>query len=453
MYLFLDAEIRDLLKLVNLELPFMFQLITKNPSLSIIGILFGALLLWPVLHNLSSENDFDLFMIAAQKWKLQEPIYKDAIIHGRFYYYSPLFVTLLQPFLWLSKFQTEASSIFAGYAWSVISAKATWSVFNLYFIFYFIKEFNRRLKFNSSQTRIWFWGLALFLGYRWVFLNLWHSQLTLFLLWAMYHSALPKRESIYTQWWSLIAGINVKIVPGFWLLKMGIDKKWEDMAWVMAGFILLLFIPMFFLPSAYVIQETMDWIQRINPLKSQHVLTLGEGGFIDVASLVVKYFSSVALENEPNVAFANWGVSSIFWMSQFMRIFILGGILLLWKEISRSKVYEPSLLIFALFSMGIPLIFPHQRDYSLAFLLPALLYLIYVYVAQLYWMNAVLSALTFVALLLMGNVLFFEIFSYEMRVWIIGVRLQGLGALLFYLCFGAFLIDYCRDTRVINSES
>jgi len=76
--------------------------------------------------------------------------------------------------------------------------------------------------------------------------------------------------------------------------------------------------------------------------------------------------------------------------------------------------------------------------------------LVYAYVTQLYWMNTVLSALTFVSLVLMGNVLFFEIFSYEMRVWLIGVRLQGLGALMFYLCFGAFVFDYCRDTRLTD---
>jgi hypothetical protein len=251
---------------------------------------------------------------------------------------------------------------------------------------------------------------------------------------------------MYAQWWSLMVGMNVKIVPGFWLLKMGIDKKWEDIAWVLAGFILLLFVPVFFFPFDYVIQETMEWLQRINPLKSQHVMTLGEGGFIDIGSLIVKYFTSAKLENEPTVAIANWGVQGVFWASQVMRLLILGGILFLWVAIRKSRAYEPNFLIFALFSMGIPLIFPHQRDYSLALLLPAIVYLIYVYIAELYWMNAVLSALIFVSLVLMGNVMFFEMFSYDLRVWIIGVRLQGLGAVLFFSCFTVFVWDYCRDT-------
>ena len=278
-------------KLVNLELYFMPPSINKNPVLIIVAVVFGLLLLWPVLHNLSSENDFDLFVMSAQRWKLQEPVYENAVIHGRYYYYSPLFLTLLQPFLWLNDFQTDAASMFGGYRWSFIAAKAAWSVFNLYIVWYFIKELQQRFRFESQSAQNWFWGLAVFFGYRWIFLNLWHSQLTLFLLWAIYHSAMPKRENIYAQWWSLIVGINVKIVPGFWLLKMGIDKKWEDLAWVLAGFILLLFIPVFFFPYGYVIQESIEWLQRINPLKSQHVMTLGEGGFIDVGSLIVKYFS------------------------------------------------------------------------------------------------------------------------------------------------------------------
>ncbi len=422
------------------------QFSIKNPVLLIIAAVFGLLLLWPVLHNLSSENDFDLFVMTAQRWKLHEPVYENAIIHGRYFYYSPLFLTLLQPFLWLHEVQTDAASMFGGYRWSFISAKAAWSVFNLYIVWYFIKELQQRFRFESQSAQNWFWGLAVFFGYRWIFLNLWHSQLTLFLLWALYHSALPKRENMYAQWWSLMVGMNVKIVPGFWLLKMGIDKKWEDIAWVLAGFILLLFIPVFFFPFDYVIQETLEWLQRINPLKSQHVMTLGEGGFIDIGSLIVKYFTSAKLENEPTVAIANWGVQGVFWASQVMRLLILGGILFLWYAIRKSRAYEPNFLIFALFSMGIPLIFPHQRDYSLALLLPAIVYFIYVYVAELYWMNAVLSALIFVSLVLMGNVMFFEMFSYDLRVWIIGVRLQGLGALLFFMCFGGFVWDYCRDS-------
>ena len=422
------------------------QFFTKNPVLLIIAGVFGLLLLWPVLHNLSSENDFDLFVMTAQRWKLHEPVYENAIIHGRYFYYSPLFLTLMQPFLWLHEVQTDAASMFGGYRWSFISAKAAWSVFNLYIVWYFIKELQQRFRFESQSAQNWFWGLSVFFGYRWIFLNLWHSQLTLFLLWALYHSALPKRENMYAQWWSLMVGMNVKIVPGFWLLKMGIDKKWEDIAWVLAGFILLLFVPVFFFPFDYVIQETMEWLQRINPLKSQHVMTLGEGGFIDVGSLIVKYFTSAKQENEPTVAIANWGVQGVFWASQVMRLLILGGILFLWYAIRKSRAYEPNFLIFALFSMGIPLIFPHQRDYSLALLLPAIVYLIYVYIAELYWMNAVLSALIFVSLVLMGNVMFFEMFSYDLRVWIIGVRLQGLGAVLFFLCFSVFVWDYCRDT-------
>jgi hypothetical protein len=422
------------------------QFFTKNPVLLIIAGVFGLLLLWPVLHNLSSENDFDLFVMTAQRWKLHEPVYENAIIHGRYFYYSPLFLTLMQPFLWLHEVQTDAASMFGGYRWSFISAKAAWSVFNLYIVWYFIKELQQRFRFESQSAQNWFWGLAVFFGYRWIFLNLWHSQLTLFLLWALYHSALPKRENMYAQWWSLMVGMNVNIVPGFWLLKMGIDKKGEDIAWVLAGFILLLFVPVFFFPFDYVIQETMEWLQRINPLKSQHVMTLGEGGFIDVGSLIVKYFTSAKLENEPTVAIANWGVQGVFWASQVMRLLILGGILFLWVAIRKSRAYEPNFLIFALFSMGIPLIFPHQRDYSLALLLPAIVYLIYVYIAELYWMNAVLSALIFVSLVLMGNVMFFEIFSYDLRVWIIGVRLQGLGAVLFFSCFSVFVWDYCRDT-------
>ncbi len=424
----------------------MTKYLSKPPLLILFAVLFGLLLLWPVLHNLSSENDFDLFVMAAQRWKVHESVYQNPIIHGRYYYYSPLFVTLLQPFLWLHDLQTDSASIFGGYRWSFIIAKATWSIINVYIVYYFLKEIRSRFTFRKISEEYWFWGLSLLLGYRWIFLNLWHSQLTLFLLWAAYHALNTQRTQLVSQWWSMILGVNFKIIPGFWLLKLGLEKKWEDIAFIAAGFILLLFIPTFFFPNTYVIQETLDWLQRINPLKSQHVMTLGEGGFIDVASLVVKYATDSSIENEPNVAWVHWDVHGVFWASQVLRLSILGGIISLWYTIRKSRVFEPDFLVFALFSMGIPLIFPHQRDYSMAFYLPALLYLIYIYLTQKYWMNSILSALFFVSLFLMGNIIFFEMLSYEFRVWLIGVRLQGFGALLFYVCFGGFVWDYCRDS-------
>lgn len=140
------------------------QFSIRNPVLIIIAAVFGLLLLWPVLHNLSSENDFDLFVMTAQRWKLHEPVYENAIIHGRYFYYSPLFLTLMQPFLWLHEVQTDATSMFGGYRWSFISAKAAWSVFNLYIVWYFIKELQQRFRFESQSARIGFGDSRYFLA-------------------------------------------------------------------------------------------------------------------------------------------------------------------------------------------------------------------------------------------------------------------------------------------------
>lgn len=430
----------------------MLDLIKRNPYTFILGFVFTLLVLWPILHNLSSENDFDLFMMAAMRFKQHQPLYETSIIHGRYYYYSPLFVTCLQPFLWLHEWQTPADSLFGGYRLSIIIAKAFWSVFNLYIIRYFVIEIREKFKFKTQRTQTWFWALLIFFCYRWLFLNLWHSQLSLFLLWAVYHSFQFERDNIFKQWWSYIVSINVKIIPIFWLGKLGLERKWEDMALVIAGFIMLLFLPVFFGPYDYIVQQTFDWLMRINPLKTQHVLTTGEGGFIDIGSLVVKYFTTERLENEPYVSIANLSIKGVFWVTQLFRLLLVATVFGLYRLVGESRVYQPKFLIFALFAMAVPLVFPHQRDYSLAFLLPAMVYLVYIFNVQLYAMNSILSAFTLVSLIMMGNAIFFELFSYEFREWVIGVRLQGLGALLFFICFGIFIYDYAKDSQEIDLE-
>jgi hypothetical protein len=57
-------------------------------------------------------------------------------------------------------------------------------------------------------------------------------------------------------------------------------------------------------------------------------------------------------------------------------------------------------------------------------------------------MNAIMSAMFFVALELMGCVFFYEIFSLDFRYWVIGVRLQGIGALILFFCFAIFIYRY-----------
>ena len=427
--------------LINLEslLPMLTPAESNVPR--ILSVLLGLLLLWPILHNLASENDFDLFILAAEKWKLQLPVYQDAIIHGRYFYYSPLFLTLLQPFLWFHDIITSDTSIFQGYALSYILAKATWSVINGWIIVFFIRELLNRFQFQSKSVRNAFLILLFYFGYRWLFLNLWHSQLTLFVLWAVYYSTLRKSECLLSQWWTFILATNFKILPSFWCTKMAYERNWEDILLIAAAFILMMFVPILFSPYNYVIQETIEWLQRINPLKAQHVLTVGEGGFVDLGSLAVKYLTQIRINNEPNVSIAHFNASGVFVITQLARLGVLGMIFYMYRFIKKWSLYQSDFLIFSIFCMGVPLIFPHQRDYSLAMLLPSLCYLIYQFVNPNYHLNSIISGLFLVSLFLMGNAIFFEMFSYDFRVWIIGVRLQGLGALLYFVCYILFVFD------------
>jgi len=58
--------------------------------------------------------------------------------------------------------------------------------------------------------------------------------------------------------------------------------------------------------------------------------------------------------------------------------------------------------------------------------------------------NPILLALTIVSLIMLGSVVFFEFFSLDFRYWMLGVRLQGLGGLLYFICFSAFVMSYTK---------
>jgi len=193
-------------------------------------------------------------------------------------------------------------------------------------------------------------------------------------------------------------------------------------------------------------------MMNINPFSKNHILELGEGGFIDFGALVTKFLTGLNIEGENRVAWFSMGASGVFITTQVFRILVLFSCCYwVWKfrNISDQK---KSILLMSIFMASIPLAFPHQRDYSLFMMWPLVLVVLRDWYMSLQndhvalvnkphtlpnWIKAGL----FTGSILMGLIVFFEALPFDIRAWISGYRIQGIGGLIFLL-FGHCYLDW-----------
>jgi hypothetical protein len=250
----------------------------------------------------------------------------------------------------------------------------------------------------------------------------------------------PKANKWF-KWLPMVIAINIKILPIFMYLKLYFDKRFKVMIGIFLGVLFVTFIPWFFIGKAYFIRELISWLHAINPVQTSHVVQVGEGGFMDIGAILTKYFTSINAPREYYVYFTNLSVSQLFWLTQILRVAFLGAITYLIIEINKIPQNKFSNYVqVSLVCIGIPLIFPHQRDYSFAFFIPALTVVVFYYLQNKTLFNAFQLAIFLTSLLFMGCVVFFELFSIDTRYFIIGLRTQGIGGILFAI--GYFRLIY-----------
>ena len=234
-------------------------------------------------------------------------------------------------------------------------------------------------------------------------------------------------------------------------LKLFFDKRYKVMIGIFLGVLFVTFIPWFFIDKAYFMRELVSWLHAINPVQKSHVVQVGEGGFMDIGAILTKYFTSTNAPREYYIYFTNLSVSQLFWLTQILRVAFLGAITYLILEIKKIPQNKFNNYVqVSLVCVGIPMIFPHQRDYSFAFFIPALTIVVFYYLQNKNLLNAVQKTIFFTSLLFMGCVVFFELFSIETRYFIIGLRTQGIGGILFAI--GYFrLIYHLKDNELTGS--
>ena len=421
----------------------------------ILLFVFSLLLLWPALNSLSNSNDFEVFLGASRRMLNGLDMYHEKVVYDRYlhYYYSPFFAFIIQPFAAIMDYRFAENSILPNVELSMLLVKLVWNVLNMFFIYRICKYLLSIFQFETDRKAFWFYLIMVFLCYRWLHINIKYGQLTIFLLYAFFEAYFSTKSKDWLKWSPFALGMQIKILPIFFYWKMFLDKNYKAMILVFSLVIVITVIPFIFLDSHYYIMELQMWLKTINPLNSNHVVQTGEGGFMDIGSIVTKYFTMYRVPNEPRVCLTQLSISQMFWLTQVLRLLILGAITYLILELKKiPQLKYNDYLQFSLMCIGIPIIFPHQRDYSFALFIPAVSYVVYNFLRDRDILKPISTAFFFIGLLLMGCIVFFEVFSLDFRYWMIGVRLMGIGAIIFAIFFFLFVNQQIKSMKAIIAK-
>lgn len=376
------------------------------------------LLLIPVLRNLSADNDLNIFYLAATELRDGGNPYDGPHMDGLWYYYSPLFATLLIPFTYFP----------------IPVLKVVWMALGFALINRNYVLLGRFLPVTRDQRGlIYLIGLGI-ICYHVLFMNLLYGQMTILMLWCCLESLWQWRQS--RNWksaWSLAAGINIKVLPIFLLWFYFLKAEFRLLVRIALTLAVLMLLPYILFPDLFHNSIMADWLSLLNPLRKEHVNTIGEGGFIDFASIITKYFSGNRIPGEPDHTLSIWSTATIFKVQMAARLtIILLSAYVVRKLLPARLSGDMNTLAGAAFILAcIPVAFPHQRDYSVMLCVPAIALMLHQYIIQGYRPSRWLIGAALLVFTMMGSVIFFPLLPWDLRYFIQESRIPGFGALLF----------------------
>ena len=416
--------------------------ITYQKRMQILTWVFIALIAWPFIRSISTNNDLNIFYGAAKRLVMLENLYsKPYSAEGwqLYYYYSPLFATLLAPFTFLPQFIVTHEVPFG-----LFILKILWNCLNLYFVYQLLQFVRDVVNPPKDRRGLVFWIVLAGVSYRWIFLNLLYGQMTILIVWGVvkaFHFLQSRKAKNFA---GLAFGVNLKILPIFMIGQLFLMKQWRAFFVTILLVVGMILLPFFYLPTKYHIELLHSWMLNINPFSKNHIVELGEGGFIDFGALITKYLTGLNIEGEARVAWFSMGATGVFITTQLFRLGVLASCSYwIWK-FRNQKEQKHTILLMSIFMASIPLAFPHQRDYSLFMMWPMVLLILQDWLMNLNHESDELKESTliipkwirrglFTGALLMGLIVFYEALPFDIRAWISGYRIQGLGGLIFLI--------------------
>ena len=277
------------------------------------------------------------------------------------------------------------------------------------------------------------------LTYRWLFLNLLYGQMTILIVWGVVKAFNGVISGSLQRNLGLAFGVTLKILPIYMVGQLFLMRKWSAFGMAVLLSVLMVLLPYVYLPAAYHTEILLSWLNNINPFSKNHIVELGEGGFIDMGALITKYLTGLNIEGEARVDWFSMGEKGVFVTTQIFRLIVLTSCWFWLVKFRKLAIQHWELLSMSVFLACIPLAFPHQRDYSLFMVWPLLVFML----NDVVFHRKSLRGSTFYGLLLgamlMGSVIFFEALPFDMRRDISGYRIQGIGGLIFLIFAQGYL--------------
>ncbi|MBS3915677.1 MAG: DUF2029 domain-containing protein [Bacteroidetes bacterium] len=383
------------------------------------SLAFLLICLIPTLRNITEENDINIFYKAAESLRAGQSMYAKPHLYGMWYYYSPLFATILVPFTY---FPMQVVKL----VWWLLGLLLIRRIQILTFQFLGIEKGKKNIPLLLILTVC---------SLHPIFMNLLYGQLTIFIVWCCLEGAIAfsnKREWKGALLFGL--GINFKLLPLFFLFYYFIKSNYKFLIKIVTATVLFIVLPYLFIEFQFHTDLLVQWKSMINPLNDEHINTAGEGGFTDFASIITKYFTSIAISTEGQFNIARLTEYEVFLIQTGYRLFILilcAWFVLRFKKINgipeNVKIFsEISFILLCTISA-----FPHQRDYSVMLAVPAFLLLLYTWFCMDFRPPKALLIYMGISAIGMGFLLFPQLLTHDIKYFFYEKRIPGIFTILF----------------------
>jgi hypothetical protein len=324
-------------------------------------IVFVVAVVVYVLIDADRVCDMNIFLSAATDILDQKNIYTTVYQTWLYYYYSPIFAVLLIPFTYLSEYWVNVF-------WLLLNVGLVFRVGQL------LKGYLPESTVPAKWQRL-ILILSIVFVFRFIFDNLHFHQLTIFILWISLEGLYSIKKGNKIKGGLLLAiGINIKLLPLVLIPYLLYRGEFRSFISIVMCSVVLLYLPVIFLGYEYNQLLLDGWWGNINPLEQQHILDFAHAG---IPALITAIFHLDVLQQSP--LFLNQlNEEEIGWIINTLRVVLIGFTFFF----LRTRPFKRTSNLHQLWELGylflvIPLIFPHQQNYSLLMLWPAVIYLVY----------------------------------------------------------------------------
>lgn len=330
-------------------------------------VLVALFQLITLVLSLGSLNDMEIFRSAATALGEGRNIFLERYRDGYAYYYGVLFALFL--------------GLFDGVplAWMQLA----WGLLQLLLLFrlHRVLEQWTGMDRRPLATRLWVHAVVALVLLQAVRDNLNACQTTILLCWCCVETLEQAHQGRYALAALILAfGIDMKLLPLVVVPYLVYRAQWRTLLWLPLFLAVLMTLPLPFIGTGagQALLETR-W-QLLDPMQQQHLLDDEEPDFVSLGSLLSAYFGDGTVRDHevglPRriLALSPGHIGYLLLLARLVLVVGMLWFLRTWPfRFSRDdahRTWEVGYLLAC-----VPLIFPHQQNYSVFFLIVLLFHL------------------------------------------------------------------------------